>query len=447
MQPTRDLASLRVAADRAPDILVDDSLGRSQHLTPEGFLLCSGVRIARTGPLLYTAEEVPEVEPTPHKTVLLERDGDILFHPDTLASFQGKPVTNDHPDELVTPENAQGLACGVVLNPRRGEGLEAEYLVADLLLTDAQTISAVRSGKREVSCGYERDCEPLRPGHGRISRIVGNHVALVERGRCGPSCAIQDKEPAMALKAKRTVWDRLTTAFKARDEAAFTEELESAQAEASKEDGPEIHVHLPPGLGQQAAVTVEPETPKGEPDPIEARFAKLEGMVESIAAAVAKIQGAERAEADATMQDDDDEEEEAEERKPPVAVDSAGLLAEFRDTLSRAEILAPGIRLPAFDAKATRKVTVDALCGLRRKALTRAMGDEATRKHVEAVAGGGVAFDGMPCAQVGVVFRAASELAKSANSKPAHDRDVPKASGPMTAARYAEMIRQRRARA
>jgi hypothetical protein len=43
----------------------------------------------------------------------------------------------------------------------------------------------------------------------------------------------------------------------------------------------------------------------------------------------------------------------------------------FQDMLARAEILAPGIKLPTFDAKAKRKLTVDRMCAFKRRALRR----------------------------------------------------------------------------
>ncbi len=453
-QNSRPAGAGRFTLDRgmvtmAVPVLVDEPIGATRYLTPEGFLLCEGVRIARVGRMPYTAAEVPEVEPDSTGLVMLDRGADALFAPETLASFQGKPVTDDHPEDLLTPEDCGGLSCGTVINPRQGDGALSDYLIADLLLTSKSAIEAVQSGKREVSCGYARTVEQIRPGLGRMTRVVGNHVALVDRGRCGPSCAIQDKETVMAEKPKRTVWDRLTTAFKANDTAAFTEELEAAKAEASKDnDGPEIHVHLPPQV-----VVAEPDKDKvavaqDDDNPMDARLAKLEAMVAALVEKVEKMTEAEKAEAEVTMKDTAEEVEEAEEKEKAASMDSASLAVEFRETRSLAEILAPGIALPAFDAKAGRKLTVDAMCGLRRKALATAYASDAMRPHVQTVlAGAKPAFDKMACDHLTAVFNGAAALAKAANgrSAPTADKAPMPAGGPMTAARYAEMIAQRRA--
>lgn len=62
--------------------------------TPEGFLICHDVPIARTG----TQEYMPrELSLTGDTMVTVFRDEGEVFKPATLASFEGKPVTDNHP--------------------------------------------------------------------------------------------------------------------------------------------------------------------------------------------------------------------------------------------------------------------------------------------------------------------------------------------------------------
>ena len=63
---------------------------------------------------------------------------------------------------------------------------------ADLAARTAAALTA--QGVTEVSLGYDADYEQTAPGVGRQTNIIGNHVALVERGRCGPRCAIGDRQ-------------------------------------------------------------------------------------------------------------------------------------------------------------------------------------------------------------------------------------------------------------
>lgn len=173
--------------------------------TREGYLLCAGVPIARTGSLDYLPEEVGIAPAAGSETVTVYRMAEDLFAPAAMASFEGKPVTIDHPDEDVTPANWRELAKGHAQNLRRGEGAEADLLLADLLITDADAIAAIRDdGVREISCGYDAEYAAVATGVGRQTRIIGNHIALVDAGRCGPRCAIRDKDTVnMASAIKR----------------------------------------------------------------------------------------------------------------------------------------------------------------------------------------------------------------------------------------------------
>jgi ADP-ribose pyrophosphatase YjhB (NUDIX family) len=164
-------------------------------LTPEGFLLCKDVPIARCGTQLYRHSEVPQLECDDHGWVSVDREPSEVFRPDSLASFTGKPIVNDHPLDIVTPDNWNALAIGVVQNPRRGSDSDHDLLFADLLFTTKQGINLVRSGKRAISVGYDAFYEQTAKGLGRQRQIVCNHVALVDEGRCGPRCVILDGCP------------------------------------------------------------------------------------------------------------------------------------------------------------------------------------------------------------------------------------------------------------
>ncbi|HOE76941.1 MAG TPA: DUF2213 domain-containing protein, partial [Rectinema sp.] len=98
----------------------------------------------------------------------------------------------NHPEGMVTPENWSELAHGIVQNVRRGQGEMSDLLLGDLLITTEKGIELVKSGLREVSCGYDAQYEQIEKGKGRQKEIIGNHIALVTKGRAGGRCAIQD---------------------------------------------------------------------------------------------------------------------------------------------------------------------------------------------------------------------------------------------------------------
>lgn len=161
----------------------------SPHMTesPEGYLICHDVPIARTGPQEYLAREL-QLDGDPDRMITVDRLPEDVFEDATLASFEGKPVTDNHPPEDVGPENFSAYTKGHVQNVRRS----GDYIVGDLYITDAGLISEVKNGvKREVSCGYLCNYEPTGDRF-RQTKIRGNHVAVVPKGRAGHAVAIQD---------------------------------------------------------------------------------------------------------------------------------------------------------------------------------------------------------------------------------------------------------------
>ena len=185
----------------------------SPHLvdTPEGFLICKDVPIARTGPQDYLARELM-LDGDPDRLITVQRHPEDVFEEATLASFEGKPICDGHPPENVCPENYAAYTKGHVQNVRR----DGEYIVADLYINDANLANEVRNNvKREVSCGYLCNYVPDGAGY-RQERIRGNHVAVVPKGRAGATVAIHDTAPEAEKGRNKHVsdfWKSVLTAF------------------------------------------------------------------------------------------------------------------------------------------------------------------------------------------------------------------------------------------
>ena len=174
-----------------------ERLSPRQSLTPDGYLIVTDTIIARCGDQVYHASEVP-LDPDDDGFVKVARDASEVFRPEAIASFEGKAITDDHPFEEVTPANHRELAIGHVQNVRRGVGADDDCLVADLVFTDPAAITKVRSRRKlALSCGYDARYERVARGRGAQKTIVGNHVALVDEGRCGSRCSIGDSGQAI----------------------------------------------------------------------------------------------------------------------------------------------------------------------------------------------------------------------------------------------------------
>lgn len=178
-------------------------LSPNQYETPEGYLYCENVPIARTGTQQYKGDEIG-IADAPHQVFTIHRLPEQVFNPATIASFNGKPFTNDHPYENVMANNVKRHLEGVVLNVRRGDGEFSDFLMADIMVYDSRAIDLIRSGKVQISCGYECEYTPYEDSY-QQTNIRGNHVALVQRGRAGDFVAIRDEDIKEETTERRTV--------------------------------------------------------------------------------------------------------------------------------------------------------------------------------------------------------------------------------------------------
>lgn len=167
----------RGAAPRADSTLV-------ARETPEGFLRLEG-RINGCG--------VYEYEDASGNTWGELRLPEHVFAPATLEGWKLAILTDDHPADFVTPENAADLAVGSIGSNVRPDPAR-EYTLADIGANDLAYIRKVKAGKTALSCGYT--CTLIeQPGvyQGKPYRyiqtnIVPNHVSGVDVAR-GPGCA------------------------------------------------------------------------------------------------------------------------------------------------------------------------------------------------------------------------------------------------------------------
>lgn len=294
--------------------LIEDEISDNLSYTPDGFLLAENVKIGRTGTQVYAPDEIPEIEPGADGLIRIQRTEEEVFNENVLASANGKPVTIDHPVEGVSPENWDKVAVGTMLNPRR----EGNYLVADLLITSDYGIDQVINNKlRQVSLGYSADYKQISPGHGIQTGIVLNHLSIVEKGRAGPSCSIQDSintnllnnplQEETKMSKTKSALSRFLKSWK-----TFDSEIEELEKEITDED--------------------ETET-CDEENSIESRLSKIED-------AIAELTKSEKEETS-----DEDKEDEKEELEKTEDEDEDEEEKMTGDSISKAEILVPGNKL------------------------------------------------------------------------------------------------------
>lgn len=435
--PTKD-------AIMASGILATEQIGPKQSLLASGALLCQDVPIARIGVQDYAAVELPDIEDK-EGVVEVERTEDEVFDPEAIASFEGVPITIEHPREPVTPDNWIVYAKGSVHNVRRGEGEMSDFLMADLLIQDKGAIHDIQTKRlREISCGYDAGYIQIAPGRAQQTSIVGNHVALLAgSARCGEACSVQDSlptptgDPSMATKkGAESLADKLRKLFMTRDSEAFEKALSE---EVKDEDGaagnvPAIHIHMPGA--EKAEAAEETKDDESAADPMAQVMDAIKAVADSVAAIGERVSKLEtgstndseeekKDEKDETKDDegdgdgdddmtgDSDEQVEKKDDEKKSTNDSASFRDEFQDAKARAEILAPGVKLPTFDAKAASKTTSDSLCVLRRRALRAALTND--NADLVRTITGDADVSKMTCDAAKMAFHASSELVKQKN--------------------------------
>lgn len=302
----------------------------SDHIlkTPEGFLICKDVPIARTGTQQYRGCEFGG--PVADGIYNVQRPEAEVFDRAAVASFEGKPVCDEHPEEDVTPDNYGRYMKGVCRDVRRGDGDLSNCLVADLVIYDADLINKIEAGKREISCGYDCLWNPTSDSSYDQLEIRGNHVAVVDRGRAGHKVAIRDTadDEKGGKKMSKSLIGRILRAL-ARDESTTPEDMEAAAKLAGSSDAeprpqpapaPAPAAPAAPATPAPAAVPQPENKPAAMDEATEARFKKIEDALEAISSKLNPAQPAAEPKKDAL----DALEEELQNKAPAAETAPAG---------------------------------------------------------------------------------------------------------------------------
>ena len=273
---------------------VCDRIGlTARTVTEEGYLIVPS-NIARTGVQDYRAYELglDADGMDPMKVIRLHRPPEEVFDAASMASFESKPITIEHPPVAVTADNWTELAKGEVRDVARS----GDLMTGTLLIKAKDAIEALQSGKVQLSNGYtfELDMTPGTTADGRAydgvqRNIRGNHVALVDAARCGSACRIADSQPKLEgntmpdakrkvtvdgipLEVEDTAAGVIDTLIKQRDEAR--DALTPLKTKAAEADG--LKVALDKAHADIEALKKDVITPEAR-DAMVAEWAKLIG--------------------------------------------------------------------------------------------------------------------------------------------------------------------------
>ena len=134
-------------------VLISEKLSEHKYKTPEGYLICTDAILARTGKQTYTRDEL--FGDGDNTEVNVDRPYDEVMNEKTIASFENKPVTFDHPEEDVNIGNYKSYAVGYVRDVRQGKVDGKDVILGNLVITDQDAITAIENGDHtDLSCGY-----------------------------------------------------------------------------------------------------------------------------------------------------------------------------------------------------------------------------------------------------------------------------------------------------
>lgn len=226
-----------------------------------GFLTAP-VKLARTGVQNYLGIELG-MKDRAHEQIGVLRSPAEVLHPDSIKSFINLVVTDDHPAGFVTIDNVKLLQKGQVSEViKKDNGLSGV-----ITITDKSQIEKIIKGKVEVSVGYSNQ---LKKENGTFdgdqyefvqTGIRANHLAIVDVGRCGPSCKLtidsnkkemfmfitidgiqyttEDAQLKQAIENQQATWDAKFEKFKKKEEESEEEKkklkAEKDKAEAEKD--------------------------------------------------------------------------------------------------------------------------------------------------------------------------------------------------------------------
>lgn len=260
-----------------------------------GFLVDTPV-VARLGVQVYYTEDGSFVREF--------RPAEEVFKEESLASYQGKPMTLDH--VLVNSDNAKDVVVGAVTGKAEALG---STVIAPIVVFSQEAIDKARSGNaKELSVGYSAVLDDT-PGWGNpvtgeyvlrsdntqdldipadwqefdaIQRdIKVNHLAMVFRGRAGIAKLNMDgqqENPYTDNVDLNTKENKMTVKIK----------IDSVEVEVSKE----VADHI-------SKINAAVEAQKAKVDSIEAERDSLKAKVDAMPAEIEKAVKAAKADAEA----------------------------------------------------------------------------------------------------------------------------------------------------
>lgn len=266
------------------------------NMTDDGFLRCTA-RIQQEGVLQYKQEEVDNLPRAfTEDSVVMLLSKEALIDPASLKSLEGMPVVAwDH--TWTDPSVIKDVSIGSVSGTSR---LENGFLVTDLLITDADTIALIKSGKLgEISAGYTANTifeEGEFDGNlfdARQENLQYNHIAIIPvgTGRAGKDVRITNKQPNNGQEKEKMADNNKMVRVQSRHSKRFMNMDESSVA-VYEEDSDVMNTKLEQSsedLDKMRGVVDGYKTNMDDTGKLQIRIQELEGQLAAYKQQVEKL--------------------------------------------------------------------------------------------------------------------------------------------------------------
>lgn len=152
--------------------------------------------IMRDGEYLYLAGELGITNRDTYEPIRVYRPAEEVQKAyDRFNELSRLPVTCDHPEQFLDLTVEDSYVMGEAKNVEIKKNNQITTLNCDIVLK-GNVLNEYKKGIRELSCGWEGEFEEAEVGKGYefIQRFKDiNHIALVNAGRCGKECKVEDK--------------------------------------------------------------------------------------------------------------------------------------------------------------------------------------------------------------------------------------------------------------
>lgn len=166
----------------------------SKIIDKNGYWKYPDTKISRSGIFDYAGWQISD-ELDPDQIFKVYRPYEEISKKETVDSFNGVPFIEDHEmiGEGFTPVDDRP-AAGSLYNTHA----EPSDLYGDIVVYSEKVKDSIANGKKELSLGYFCEYVPEKGVYNgqtydyRQVNLLGNHIALVDRGRMGSTVKVQD---------------------------------------------------------------------------------------------------------------------------------------------------------------------------------------------------------------------------------------------------------------